>query len=148
MSTLSERILSPARHNTFALLIAGSRDYTDYAEFSDITDYLLSQVRDKYEILILEGEARGTDTLARLYAEEHGYRLDKYPADWNTYGKSAGLWRNEVMVSQLQLYQHRAALYFWNGRSRGTAHCIGEAKKLGIPIKVWNYETRQFMKDY
>lgn len=53
------------KKDIFALLIAGSRDYTNYREFAAITDHLLSLVQEKYEILIIEGEARGVDSLAR-----------------------------------------------------------------------------------
>lgn len=131
----------------FALLIAGSRDYTDYRELAAITDHLLSQVQGKYKILILQGEARGTDTLTKRYAQERGYAVDKFPADWEGYGKRAGFWRNEIMVSDLSLYKHKAAIFFWDGSSWGTSHCIGEVKKRNIPYKVWNYKTKMFMKE-
>lgn len=130
----------------FALLIAGSRDYTDYEEFSRIADYLLSQVRNNYRILILEGEARGTDTLARKYAIEKNYQLAPFTANWDLYGKAAGLWRNELMVSELSLYKHRAALFFWDKESRGTRHCIGEVAKSGIPYKIFDFRDKKFLK--
>lgn len=130
------------KKDIFALLIAGSRDYTDYREFAAITDHLLSLAQEKYEILIIEGEARGTDTLARQYAEDKRYRLAPFPADWKTYGKAAGLWRNELMADELTLYQHRAALFFWDRESRGTAHCIREVKKRGIQYKIFDFRNR------
>lgn len=112
-----------------------------------MTDHLLSLAQEKYEILIIEGEARGTDSMARQYAVEKGYRLAPFPADWKTYGKAAGLWRNELMADELTLYQHKAALFFWNGESRGTAHCIGEVKKRNIPYKIFDFEEKKFIKD-
>ena len=136
---------SPEKKEIFALLIAGSRDYTNYGEFTRITDHLLSQVREKYQILIIEGEARGTDTLAKNYALDKGYKFAAFRADWDHYGKSAGLWRNELMVSELSLYPHRAALFFWDGKSRGTKHCIGEVVKAGIDYKVFDFRNRKFL---
>ena len=136
----------PEPRKTFALLIAGSRTYSNYAEFSRITDRMLSLVQDKYEILIIEGEASGADSMARRYAQEHKYRLAPFPADWDTYGRSAGYLRNEQMADELTLYSKSAALYFWDGESRGTKHCIGEIKKRGIPYKVFNFRNGQFMK--
>lgn len=130
------------KKDIFALLIAGSRDYTNYPEFRAVTDHLLSLAQEKYEILIIEGEARGTDSMARRYAEDKGYRLAPFPADWKTYGKAAGLWRNELMVSELSLYPHRAALFFWDRESRGTAHCIREVKKRGIQYKIFDFRNR------
>lgn len=134
------------KKDIFALLIAGSRDYTDYREFAAITDHLLSLAQEKYEILIIEGEARGTDTLARQYAEDRGYRVAPFPADWKTYGKAAGLWRNELMADELTLYQHRAALFFWDRQSRGTRHCIGEVAKRDIPCKIYDFTKKEFVK--
>ena len=126
----------------FALLIAGSRDYTNYPEFCAVVDHLLSVVRAKYDILIIEGEARGADTLARQYAVDHRYRLAPFPAHWKEYGKSAGLYRNELMADELTLYHHRAALFFWDRESRGTAHCIREVKKRGIQYKIFDFRNR------
>ena len=135
------------KKDIFALLIAGSRDYTNYQEFRAVTDHLLSLAQEKYEILIIEGEARGTDSMARQYAEDKGYRLAPFPADWKTYGKAAGLWRNELMADELTLYQHKAALFFWDQKSRGTAHCIGEVRKRNIPYKIFDFEEKKFIKE-
>ena len=135
------------KKDIFALLIAGSRDYTDYPEFRAVTDHLLSLAQEKYEILIIEGEARGADSMARQYAEDKGYRLAPFPADWKTYGKAAGLWRNELMADELTLYQHKAALFFWDLKSRGTAHCISEVKKRGIQYKIFDFRNKKYVKD-
>lgn len=37
---------------------------------------------------------RGADSLAKRYAQEYGYQYHEFPADWHTYGKSAGYVRN------------------------------------------------------
>ena len=137
----------PEPRKTFALLIAGSRTYSNYAEFSRITDRMLSLVQDKYEILIIEGEASGADSMARRYAQEHKYRLAPFPADWKTYGRSAGCLRNEQMADELTLYSKSAALFFWDRQSRGTAHCIREIKKRGIQYKIFDFKNRQFVKE-
>lgn len=131
---------------TFALLIAGSRDYTDYREFAAVANHLLSLVQDNYRILIIEGEARGADSLARKYAIDKGYQLAPFSANWDLYGKAAGLWRNELMVSELSLYPHRAALFFWDGESRGTRHCIGEVAKRNIPYKIFDFRNKKFIR--
>ena len=136
----------PKSKETFALLIAGSRDYTDYKEFRTVTDHLLSLVQDEYDVLIIEGEARGTDSLARMYAEERGYDIAPYPAHWDTYGRSAGYYRNELMVSELSLYPHRAALFFWDCQSRGTRHCISEVQKAGIDYKIFDFRKKKFIR--
>lgn len=136
----------PPKRDIYAVLIAGSRAYSDYKEFSKITDHLLSLVQDKYDLLIIEGEASGTDSMAKRYANEHGYGLAPFPADWERYGRSAGPYRNELMADELTLYQHKAALFFWDRESRGTKHCIGEVKKRNIPYKVFDFRNKQFIR--
>ena len=131
---------------TFALLIAGSRDYENYEELCHVTNHLLSLVQDNYRVLIIEGEARGADTLAKRYAIDKGYQLASFPANWDLYGKAAGLWRNELMVSELSLYPHRAALFFWDGESRGTRHCIGEVAKRDIPYKIFDFRNKKYIR--
>lgn len=53
------------------------------------------------------------------------------PADWNKYGKSAGYKRNE----QMAIYAD-ACLAFWDGKSKGTKHMIGLAKRHNLRLKV------------
>ena len=40
--------------------------------------------------VIIEGEAKGADLLARNVAEELGFTVEPYPAKWARYGNSAG----------------------------------------------------------
>jgi hypothetical protein len=87
------------------------------------------------DTVVLEGEARGADTLGRDVAEELGLTVEKYPADWNQYGKAAGPIRNKEML------QHGApdlvlAFHCNLSTSRGTKHMVGIAKKAGVPVQV------------
>jgi hypothetical protein len=65
------------------------------------------------------------------YAKENGFEIEKYPADWEKYGKSAGPRRNEQMA-KISDY----IICFWDGKSKGTKSMIGYAKKYGKPIRV------------
>ena len=52
-------------------------------------------------------------------------KIKYFPADWNTYGKSAGFVRNIEMAENAT-----ALIAFWDGKSSGTKHMIETAKKI------------------
>ena len=87
--------------NEFYLLVAGSRSFNNYSLLKEKLDYLLKNQISK-EIHIVSGGAKGTDTLAERYAREKGYQLHIFPADWNSFGKSAGYLRNKQMRNRRQ----------------------------------------------
>ncbi len=49
---------------------------------------------------MIESEAWGADTCARIAAEELNITVEKYPAEWNKYGQSAGSIRNKQMLTE------------------------------------------------
>ena len=66
----------------------GTRTFTDYKKLCKVCDHLL---QDQNNIEIVSGSYyRGADKLGEQYAKERGYKLTKFPADWNKYGKAAG----------------------------------------------------------
>ena len=77
------------------VIIAGGRDFDNYQLLKEKCNFYLSKVKD---VTIISGKARGADTLGELYAKEMRYELILMPADWNTYGKSAGYKRNLDMA--------------------------------------------------
>lgn len=115
----------------FKVIIAGGRDFNDYNILKKYCDHILS---NKTDIEIVCGMARGADLLGKRYAEEKKYKLAKFPADWDKFGKSAGYKRNEEMG----LYAD-AAIIFWNGESKGTKHMIDLSKKNNLLLKVYRY---------
>lgn len=81
------------------IAIVGSRDFTNYTVIRKfILDYLdnLSNVTE-----IVSGGARGVDSLARQFAEEFDIPIKEFCADWEAYGKSAGMRRNQEIVDYL-----------------------------------------------
>ena len=76
------------------VLVTGSRYWTN----KDRIRRVLSAFKDVE--CIIEGEARGADTLAREVAEELGIPVDPYPADWDRFHKAAGPIRNRQMVNE------------------------------------------------
>lgn len=81
---------------------------------------------------ILHGAAPGADAIAAGLAEDFGFTVRAYPADWETYGKRAGVLRNLRMLDE----QPDLVLAFQIGGSRGTQHVINEARERGIAVEV------------
>jgi hypothetical protein len=108
-------------------VIAGSRTILGYK-------YLLSAI-DKLDwniSVVISGTAKGVDRLGERWANDNNIELEKYPAQWDTYGNSAGYKRNELMAQKAE-----AALILWDGTSKGTKHMIALAKKYNLKLKVF-----------
>lgn len=75
------------------LLVCGDRNWTD-------GDFIYDMMVDfSQEVTIIEGGARGADTLARRAAEYIGLAVIEFPADWNHNGVAAGPIRNRQMLT-------------------------------------------------
>lgn len=118
------------RENKY-VLIAGCRDYNNYAEAKRYINRCIAEIRKRYKITVISGGARGTDNLGELYAIENGFDVKKYLPDWERYGKSAGPLRNKIMVDKADFI-----ICFWNGKSRGTASTVKHAIKTGKPLRI------------
>lgn len=143
----------------FYLLVAGSRDFggtnsrvisgeivSDFDIMTIILDALLKNWIDSgYTIHIVEGDARGTDRMAGRYADMRGYQCHKFPADWNKYGKRAGMVRNAEMYGFIAGFEHRAAQLFWDGESRGTRDNFLRAGNTGVTLSCYNFITGNFL---
>ena len=112
------------------VIIAGGRDFDDYALLKESCDNLIPD-----DAIILSGGARGADRLGEQYAKERGLSIERHPADWDQYGRSAGMIRNREMAKAAD-----SLVAFWDGKSKGTAHMIQTAEKMGLMVKVVRYE--------
>ena len=121
------------------LLIAGSRDFDDAETFEKVVREHVTK-----ETVIVEGAAKGADMMAREYARVNGLRFVEFKPDWRKYGRAAGPKRNDEMTEYIS-DRNGAALYFWDGQSKGTKQCIESAKKRGIPVTIWNTKTDAYM---
>ncbi len=115
------------------VIIAGSRIFNDYEILHQKCDYILSKVS---EVEIVSGTAYGADKLGKRYANEKGYRLTQFPADWEKYGKSAGYKRNEEMAKYAD-----SLIAFWDGKSKGTKHMIDLAERYKLKVIVVTYNV-------
>lgn len=123
------------------IAVTGGRDYCDAARVAEALDAIHEAT--PLDILI-HGDARGADTLAADWARRRGVPLDPYPARWDDldalgarirrgphgfYNSAAGHQRN---VRMLMLGVPHLVAVFPGGK--GTAHCRGQALRLGIAV--------------
>ena len=117
--------------NTLKIMIAGCREYTNYEEAAAYLDEQILPYIAGRTVTVLSGACRGADLLGERYAREHGWAIEQFPADWNRYGKSAGIRRNQTMIDAADV-----VVCFWDGASRGTKFNVEYTKKLGKPLYV------------
>ena len=116
------------------LIIAGGRDIRVSSEFIidacrtlKVGDHL--EVKGTPDIEVVSGTANGIDTCGEDFANEYSCKLKKFPADWDTYGKSAGHIRNKQMADYSD-----GLLLIWNGESKGSANMKDNMLKLNKPV--------------
>ena len=108
------------------LIIAGSRTFTDYQRLCQVL------APDRHRIAqVITGGARGADQLGYRWAWKHAIKHQLFRADWERFGKSAGVRRNHQMAQAGDML-----LAFWDGRSAGTHHMISCMQQLGKPVVV------------
>jgi hypothetical protein len=111
------------------LIIAGTREYTNYIFVRESVDYTIG--KDGLQIEeIVSGGARGVDGLGEQYARDRQIPLKVFPADWDNEGKKAGMARNARMA------KYADVLIAFPGRGPGTWNMIRQMKALGKPTYV------------
>lgn len=113
------------------VVIAGCRDYNDYYSAKAFLDKELAEIKKDNEIIILSGACQGADLLGERYAYENNYEVERFPAQWDLFGKNAGPIRNRLMANKADL-----VICFWDGVSRGTGGMIEYAESIGKKVKV------------
>lgn len=109
------------------VIIAGSRAVTDYETVRQAI------VRSGFPVThVISGAARGVDQLGERWAKDHALPLLRMPADWTTYGRSAGYRRNEDMAGVAD-----ALIAIWDGHSPGTRHMIETGRQRGLRVFVF-----------
>lgn len=118
----------------FKLIVAGGRDFTDVDRIvQEVYGLMVNELKD-FEIVVVQGGARGADTSAELAAKRLGLKWMCFPADWDKHGKAAGPIRNRQMADVAH-----GLLAFWDGESKGTADMIKVMRLREKNVRVRNY---------
>jgi hypothetical protein len=89
--------------------------------------------------IIIEGEAKGADSIARDIALEAGMKVERFPANWLMEGKSAGPIRNGKMLKRLLEFAPDIKVIAFHSdieNSKGTKHMVGIAKAKGVEVEI------------
>lgn len=113
------------------VIIAGSRTIKDY-------NFLLNAVKESSFIIteVVCGMAEGVDKLGLKWGYENKIPVMKFPADWNKYGRSAGIIRNTQMADYAD-----ALIALWDGKSKGTLNMINTMRKLNKEVYVFTIKN-------
>lgn len=84
---------------------------------------------------VVSGKARGADSYGETWAHLIGLPIKEFPADWKTFGRSAGYRRNTDMADYAD-----ALVAIWDGHSKGTKHMIDLARSRGLRVFVYTYK--------
>jgi len=112
------------------VLVCGDREWTDGE-----TMLRRLQALEHDEVVLIEGEARGADLMAKGMARHFGWRVLAFPANWDKYHRAAGPIRNQQMLVEgkpdLVLAFHADIEH-----SKGTRDMVNRARRAGIPVEV------------
>lgn len=82
--------------------------------------------------VVISGCAIGVDRLGEAWAMARSIPIDRFPADWTTYGRRAGFIRNALMAENAD-----ALVALWDSDSPGTKHMIKCAGDNGLRVFVF-----------
>lgn len=109
--------------------VIGSRGYDNYEEFKEKLKYYVSNLKS---VTFVSGGAKsGADHLIKKFCKEFNYELKEYLPDWEKFGKSAGMIRNQYIIDDSDYL-----IAFWDEMSKGTKNSIERAEYKQIPIRI------------
>jgi hypothetical protein len=113
------------------LIIAGSRTFTNYQRLCQ------TLALERHRITqVITGGAKGADQLGYCWAWKHQVKHQLFRADWERFGKSAGVRRNYQMAQAGDVL-----IAFWDGQSPGTAHMVQCMRQLGKLVVIIRMEA-------
>jgi hypothetical protein len=131
---------------------AWSRESDEYRRYRDL---VYSELGNFTSIVcvagLITGLAAGPDRWAKNYFTEFykSTQIHEFPADWDKFGRAAGVIRNEHMADFLSKQENPLYLGFWDGNSSGTKHMFNVLRSTQIPGQMvmlsglygWNTPT-------
>lgn len=112
------------------LAIVGSRSVPE-SRFPEFEERITTALESTGCDAVVSGGARGADRIAEIYAHRHNLPIRIFHAEWEKYGKIAGMLRNSEIVKQCH-----ALLAIWDGKSKGTSDSIKKAMAAGKCVTI------------
>ncbi|MBR0120878.1 MAG: DUF2493 domain-containing protein [Clostridia bacterium] len=139
-----------SKEGTFKIVICGGRHFNDYEYLKTSCREIIVQLNTDKPVEIVSGHCMGCDLLGEKFAEENGYKLTVFPAEWKKYGKSAGIKRNIQMIDYIG-HTDSAVIGFVSNNTKGTRYTVERANENGIKTFEFEYtplyENRNLQED-
>jgi len=120
------------------VLVCGGRDYgknpdgsNNDAEMDFLFNFLTDLLSEHPDMIVIQGEARGADRLAKNWANFINVPVTSFPANWDKYDNRAGPIRNLQMIQE---GKPDLVVAFRGGA--GTRDMINQAMKYDIEVKT------------
>lgn len=115
------------------VLVCGGRNWVRYELIDDAVLRLKRACGE--DLTIIQGEARGTDSMARAFCRKYNVNVVGFPANWDEYGRAAGPIRNKEMLAEGPDFVF--AFLADPLKNKGTRNMIKQALDAGIPCFVF-----------
>lgn len=121
------------------VLVCGDRKWTRRDIIEAVFDSIL---KDKIDVVI-EGECKGADKIARRICQDRKMSYDPYFAKWNEYGYGAGNIRNTRMLEE---GKPDLILAFFTGieNSKGTKNMINQGLAAGVEVLLVSVSNNEY----
>lgn len=111
--------------NGLRIIVCGGRDFDDYVKLESALNKIHEDTPISY---LFHGNSRGAGTLADERGKVNVYKTFAVPAQWQKFGKSAGVRRNQSMLN------HNIDLVVAFPGGAGTRGMVSRARKAGIKV--------------
>jgi hypothetical protein len=120
-STGSDRSQADRSRDDLSVIVAGSRSIRDCLSAAGQRRIVAEAIAESgFPVReVVSGTARGVDQLGEEWAAKHDVPVERFPADWDQHGRSAGYVRNEEMAAYAD-----ALVAVHVNDSAGTGHMV------------------------
>lgn len=115
------------KDRTMKVLICGNRKLS-WNNLAHMQNIVLSYKPTE----IIVGNAKGADSIGAFIAEKYGIPCTMIKADWDTYGKQAGVVRNLKMLAL-----RPDVILAFNATGKGTQHMVKIGRDAGIKTVIY-----------
>lgn len=132
LASWRDRLTADANALPYRLLVTGSRSWTNRVALANAINAQWSAWGRPERFTLVVGDADGADRIAREIVTSAGFDVEVHAADWEQFGRRAGMRRNAEMIAS----GADALLACWDGISPGTKGCIDAAARAGLHATV------------
>jgi hypothetical protein len=136
LSQWAKHLKNLVSKSEYRFFITGSRDLFIEKDIKNVLANLYAKGINPKKMVMVVGDAKGVDATATKLWQKAGLRIEIYQAEWEEYGKKAGMLRNMAMLSSGVDYGYG----FCKNNSKGTSGMLTLATEFGVPFERFDYK--------